>query len=83
MTRDEALARLRRHEGNLKKMGVRSIFWLGPTAHAGTRSGSDGDLFDEYEKGTLGQLEVIGEAPVHGSGGTSLTYAEEDDVIVL
>lgn len=60
MTREEALARLRRHEADLRKLGVNSLFLFGSTARGEARASSDVDLFNDDEKGTLGLLELIG-----------------------
>ena len=60
MKREDALARLRRHEADLRRMGVKRLYLFGSTARGEARANSDVDLFYDYEKGTLGLLEVIG-----------------------
>ncbi len=60
MERDEAISRLKQHEANLKRMGVKSLYLFGSTVRGDARPDSDVDLFFDYEKGTLGLLELIG-----------------------
>lgn len=55
----EAIARLREHEADLKKMGVKSLYLFGSTARNEQEPDSDVDLFFDYEKGTLGLIELI------------------------
>ena len=59
MTPQDALTRLRRHAARLRRMGVRHLYLFGSTARGDARANSDVDLFFDYEKGTLGLLEVI------------------------
>ena len=54
MTRDEAIARLKRSEADLKKAGVAHVYLFGSTARDEARPDSDVDLFFDYEPGTLG-----------------------------
>jgi predicted nucleotidyltransferase len=55
----EAIARLREHEADLKKMGVKTLYLFGSTARNEQTPDSDLDLFFDYEKGTLGLVELI------------------------
>ena len=59
MTRDEALDRLRRHEAELKRLGVLRLYLFGSTARNEAGQDSDVDLSFEYEKGRLGLYELI------------------------
>ena len=57
--RAEAIARLREHEAELKRLGVQHLYIFGSTARNEARDGSDVDLFFDYEKGRLGLFELI------------------------
>ena len=59
MHRDEALAKLREHEAELRQLGVRHLFLFGSTARGRARPGSDIDLFFDYERGKLGLFELM------------------------
>lgn len=59
MNREDALAKLRRHETNLKRMGVTSLYLFGSTARGEARPTSDVDLFFDYERGTLSLFDVM------------------------
>lgn len=59
MTRDEALSRLRRHEADLKRLGVAHLYLFGSTAKNAAKETSDVDLFFDYEKGKLGLFELM------------------------
>jgi hypothetical protein len=61
MQRDDAIATLRAHEAELKRLGVRHLYLFGSTARGDARDDSDVDLFFDYEKGKLslfGLMEV-------------------------
>jgi hypothetical protein len=53
MRREEAIARLKQHEAELKQLGVEHLYLFGSTARDEARADSDVDLFFDYEKGTL------------------------------
>ena len=59
MKRDEAIAKLRQHETDLRKMGVRSLYPFGSTARGEARSDSDVDLFFDYDPDRLGLRELF------------------------
>ena len=59
MKRDEVIARLRRHEADLKRLGVEGLYLFGSTARGEARDDSDVDLFFDYEKGKLGLFELM------------------------
>jgi predicted nucleotidyltransferase len=59
MERDAAIARLKAHEAELKRLGVQSLFLFGSTARDEARNESDVDLFFDYEKGTFGPFQLM------------------------
>ncbi|WP_428486584.1 nucleotidyltransferase family protein [Rhodopila sp.] len=59
MQRDEAIGKLRQHEAELKKLGVKHLFLFGSTASGAARADSDVDLFFDYEKGALGLFQLM------------------------
>ncbi|SDD35596.1 hypothetical protein SAMN05444678_11275 [Sphingomonas sp. YR710] len=60
MTRDEALARLRSHEHELRSSGINALFLFGSTSRNETRDDSDVDLLcDLNDSDNLGLLEFI------------------------
>jgi hypothetical protein len=61
MGRDTAIATLRAHETELRRLGVQHLYLFGSTARGEARENSDVDLFFDYEKGKLslfGLMEV-------------------------
>jgi predicted nucleotidyltransferase len=59
MKREEAIARLRAHEPELKHLGVRQLYLFGSTARDEAGDASDVDLFFDYERGSLGLFELM------------------------
>lgn len=59
MKRGEAIKRLRRHEADLKRLGVAHLYIFGSTARGEARDDSDVDLFFDYEKGKFGLFELM------------------------
>jgi uncharacterized protein len=59
MDRDAAIARLRAHEPELQRLGVRHLFLFGSTARDEAAVDSDVDLFFDYERGKLGLYELM------------------------
>jgi predicted nucleotidyltransferase len=59
MKRADAIARLRAHESELRRLGVRHLYLFGSTARDDAREESDVDLFFDYEKGQLGLFELM------------------------
>ncbi|MGH7813129.1 MAG: nucleotidyltransferase family protein [Candidatus Binataceae bacterium] len=55
----EAITRLREHEAELKRLGVRHLYLFGSTVRGEARADSDIDLFFDYEKGKLGLFELM------------------------
>ena len=59
MERDAAIARLKEHEAELKRLGVEHLFLFGSTARGDAREDSDGDLFFDYPRGKFGLYELM------------------------
>jgi uncharacterized protein len=55
--RDEVVAQLKAHEGELRAIGVQGLFLFGSVGRGEERAGSDVDLFFDHRSG-LG-LEVV------------------------
>jgi predicted nucleotidyltransferase len=53
MQRDDAIAKLRAHEAELKQLGVEHLYLFGSTALDNAKQESDIDLFFDYERGKL------------------------------
>jgi predicted nucleotidyltransferase len=53
MNREDALARLKAHEAELKALGVEHLFLFGSTARGEAREDSDVDLFLTTRRGDL------------------------------
>ena len=59
MQRDEAIAKLKQHEAELRRLGVERLYLFGSTARGEAREDSDVDLFFDYERGKLGLFELM------------------------
>jgi hypothetical protein len=59
MQRDEAIAKLKQHETELRRLGVERLYLFGSTARGEAREDSDVDLFFDYERGKLGLFELM------------------------
>jgi hypothetical protein len=59
MQREEAIAKLREHEAELRQLGVERLYLFGSTARGEAREDSDVDLFFDYERGKLGLFELM------------------------
>src|SRR6266436_1735062 len=59
MERSEAIARLKQHKTELKRLGVERLYLFGSTARGEAREDSDVDLFFDYERGKLGLFELM------------------------
>jgi predicted nucleotidyltransferase len=59
MHRDGVMAKLRRHEDELRRLGVQHLYLFGSTARGDARADSDIDLFFDYERGKLGLFELM------------------------
>ena len=59
MQTDEAIAKLKQHESELRDLGVQHLYLFGSTVRGATREDLDVDLFFDYEKGKLGLFELM------------------------
>lgn len=64
MERGEAIANLRQHESELKRLGVEHLYLFRPTGRGEAHEDSDVDLFFDHPEGSLGlfALMVVKEA---------------------
>ncbi len=60
MRRDAAIAALRAHEAELKRLGVEHLFIFGSTARDEATEGSDIDLFFDHPEGSMGLFGLMG-----------------------
>jgi predicted nucleotidyltransferase len=59
MERSEAIAKLERHEAELKRLGVEHLYLFGSTARGEAREDSDVDLFFGHPEGSLGLFALM------------------------
>ncbi len=59
MDRTEAIARLQKHEAELKKLGVEHLYLFGSTARGEAGAESDVDQFFDYPRGKFGLYELM------------------------
>ncbi|MGA9866944.1 MAG: nucleotidyltransferase domain-containing protein [Acetobacteraceae bacterium] len=59
MNRDDAIAKLKQHEAELKRLGVEHLYLFGSTAREEAREDSDVDLFFDHPEGSLGLFELM------------------------
>jgi predicted nucleotidyltransferase len=59
MKRAEVIRVLKRHEAELKKLGVEHLFMFGSVARDDAKDDSDIDLFFDHQKGRLGLYELM------------------------
>jgi len=59
MERSEAIARLKQHETELKRLGVEHLYLFGSTARGEARLDSDVDLFFDHLEGSLGLFALM------------------------
>jgi len=59
MQTDEAIARLKQHEAELRDLGVQHLYLFGSTVRGAAREDSDVDLFFDYEEGKLGLFQLM------------------------
>jgi predicted nucleotidyltransferase len=57
--RDAAIAALKAHEAELKRLGVLHLYLFGSTARDQARADSDVDLFFDYERGELSLFDLM------------------------
>ena len=59
MDRAAAIARLKVHEAELRRLGVQSRYLFGSTARNEAGPESDVDLFFDYERGKFGLFQLM------------------------
>jgi predicted nucleotidyltransferase len=59
MERSQAIATLRAHREELRKLGVESLYLFGSTARGEARADSDVDLFFDYQEGRFGLFDLM------------------------
>jgi len=59
MHRDEAIAKLKQHEAELRGLGIEHLYLFGSTARGEARADSDVDLFFDHPEGSLGLYELM------------------------
>ena len=59
MDRDAAIAKLREHQAELKRLGVEHLYLFGSTARGEAREDSDVDLFFDHPLGSLGLFALM------------------------
>jgi len=59
MDRDAAIAKLKEHQAELKRLGVEHLYLFGSTARGEARDDSDVDLFFDHLLGSLGLFELM------------------------
>src|SRR4029077_12040231 len=59
MKRSEAIAKLKQHEAELKRLGVEHLYLFGSTARGEAREDSDVDLFFDHPEGSFVLLELM------------------------
>jgi predicted nucleotidyltransferase len=59
MEREEAIARLKEHEAELRQLGVEHLYLFGSTARGEASTDSDVDLFFDYPKGKFGLFQLM------------------------
>jgi hypothetical protein len=59
MERGAAIARLKEHEAELKRLGVEHLYLFGSTVRGDARPDSDVDLFFDHPVGSLGLYDLM------------------------
>jgi len=59
MERNDAIAKLREHEAELKQLGVEHLYLFGSTVRGEARPDSDVDLFFDHPEGSIGLYELM------------------------
>jgi len=59
MDRDQAIARLKQHEAELRQLGIEHLYLFGSTARGEAREDSDVDLFFDHPVGSIGLYELM------------------------
>lgn len=56
---NEAIAKLKEHEAELKQLGIEHLYLFGSTARGEANDDSDVDLFFDHPEGSLGLYELM------------------------
>lgn len=56
---NEAIAKLRAHEAELRQLGIEHLYLFGSTARDQARENSDVDLFFDHRRGELGFFQLM------------------------
>jgi uncharacterized protein len=59
MHRDEAIAKLKQHEAELRGLGIEHLYLFGSTVRDEAGADSDVDLFFDHPEGSLGLYELM------------------------
>jgi predicted nucleotidyltransferase len=59
MERSEVIAKLKRNEAELKRLGVEHLYLFGSTARGEAREDSDVDLFFDHPEGSRGLFALM------------------------
>jgi predicted nucleotidyltransferase len=59
MRRDEAIARLKEHEAELRQLGIEHLYLFGSTARDEAHADSDVDLYFDHPEGSLGLYDIM------------------------
>jgi predicted nucleotidyltransferase len=59
MERSEAIAKLRQHEAELRRLGVEHLYLFGSIARGEAHEDSDVDLFFDHPEGSLGLFALM------------------------
>jgi len=59
MRRNEAIAKLRWHDAELRRLGVERLYSVDSTARGEAREGSEVDMFFDYQRGKFGLFELM------------------------
>jgi len=59
MHRDEAIAKLKLHEAELRGLGIEHLYLFGSTVRNEAGADSDVDLFFDHPEGSLGLYELM------------------------
>ena len=58
MKRDDVINRLRRHQAEIRGLGVRALYLFGSTARDDARPSSDVDLYFDYDDPSFSLVEL-------------------------
>ncbi len=59
MTLEETIHRLHKHQAELKRLGVESLYLFGSVARSEGRQDSDVDLFFDHPEGSIGLFQLM------------------------